>query len=102
MAQSVKCPTLGFGSGHDLMVHEIKPRIGICADSTEPAWDSHFLSLSAPPPSNTYIHTYIKLKKTQKTNRWYAELGPWALVCQHQGRQHAQEMYPGTERGQES
>ena len=23
--QSVKCPTLDFGSGHDLMVHEIEP-----------------------------------------------------------------------------
>ena len=36
----VKLPTLGFHSGHDLMIFKI------CADSTEPAWDS----LSAPPP----------------------------------------------------
>ena len=27
MAQSVKCPTLGFGSGHDLTVRGIKPRV---------------------------------------------------------------------------
>ena len=47
MAQSVKCLTLGFGSGHDLMVHGIKPRVGLCADGVEPAWD--FLSSSALP-----------------------------------------------------
>ena len=29
VAQVVKCPILDFGSGHDLMVHEIKPHIGL-------------------------------------------------------------------------
>ena len=48
VAQSVKCLTLDFGSGHDLTVHEIKPCIGLCTDSPEPAWDS--LSLSLPLP----------------------------------------------------
>ena len=38
-----------FGSGHDLMVHEFEPFIGLCADSVEPAWDSVSRSLSAPP-----------------------------------------------------
>ena len=28
MAQSFKCPTLGFGSGHDLVVHEFEPVSG--------------------------------------------------------------------------
>ena len=28
MAQSVKCPTLGLGSGHDLTVHEFKSHVG--------------------------------------------------------------------------
>ena len=37
-------PTLGFGSGHDLMVCEFEPCIGVCAGSVEPAWDS----LSSP------------------------------------------------------
>ena len=37
MAQSVKCPTLDFGSGHDLTVGEIKPCIRLCGDSAEPA-----------------------------------------------------------------
>ena len=44
MAQSVKHPTLDFGSGHDLTVHEFEPHIG-AVDSAGPAWDS----LSAPP-----------------------------------------------------
>ena len=46
MAQSVKRPSLGLGSGHDLTVHEFEPRIGLCADSVDPAWDS--LSLPLP------------------------------------------------------
>ena len=40
MAQSVKCLSLDFGSGHDLMVCEFEPRVGLCADSVESAWDS--------------------------------------------------------------
>ena len=46
---SVKCQTLGFHSGHDLMVHEIKPQVGLCADSKGPAWDS-LSSLCPSPP----------------------------------------------------
>ena len=46
VAQSVKCLTLGFSSGHDLRVFGIGPHIGLCADSAEPAWDSPPLSLS--------------------------------------------------------
>ena len=29
MSESVKLPTLGFSSGHDLAVREIEPRIGL-------------------------------------------------------------------------
>ena len=50
VAQWVKCSTLDFGLGHDLMVPEFRPGIGLCADSAEPAWDSVFPSLSAPFP----------------------------------------------------
>ena len=63
MAQLVKCLTLDFGSGHNLMVqelepcdfgsghdlimvHELEPRVGLCVDSMEPAWDSLSLPLS--------------------------------------------------------
>ena len=42
--QSVKRPTLGSSQ-----VREIKPHIGLCADSSEPSWDS-LSPLSAPPP----------------------------------------------------
>ena len=49
MAQSVKQPTLDFGSGCDLMVREIEPHVGLCANSVEPAWDSLSLSFSLSP-----------------------------------------------------
>ena len=48
MAQSVKCPTLDFGSGHDLTVCEFEPCVTFCTDSAEPAWDSLSSSLSLP------------------------------------------------------
>ena len=41
--------TLDFSSGHDLTVREIKPCVGLCADSTEPASDSVSLSLCPSP-----------------------------------------------------
>ena len=47
VVQSVKCPTLGFSSGHDLMVREFKPHVRLCADSVEHAWDSLSPFLSA-------------------------------------------------------
>ena len=54
MAQLVKCLTLGFSSGRDLMVHEIEPHVELHVVGMEPAWDSlplplpclHFLSHS--------------------------------------------------------
>ena len=46
MAQLVKHPPLGFGSGHDLMVCEFEPRVGLCAHNVDPAWDSQSLRLS--------------------------------------------------------
>ena len=48
MAQSVKRLSLDFGSGHDLTAREFEPHIGLCTDSTEPAWGSLSPSLSAP------------------------------------------------------
>ena len=38
-------PTDDFGTGHDLMVHEIRPHIELCTDSAKAAWDSLSLSL---------------------------------------------------------
>ena len=48
MAYSVDFPTLDFGSGHDFMVCEFEPCIGLHTDSVQAAWDS-LSPLSAPP-----------------------------------------------------
>ena len=48
-AQSVKGQTLDLGSGHDLMVHGIEPRMGLYGNGTEPAWNSLSLSLDPYP-----------------------------------------------------
>ena len=50
VVQLVKCLTLDFSLGHDLMGHGIEPSIGLCADSMETAWDSLSPSLSLPLP----------------------------------------------------
>ena len=47
-AHLVKRPALVFGSGYDLTVHGIEPRVGLCADRAEPTWNSLSLPLSAP------------------------------------------------------
>ena len=51
MAQSVNCLTLDFSSGHDLVVREIEPHVGLYADSTS-LLGILSLALSAPPPQN--------------------------------------------------
>ena len=65
MAQSVKCLTLDFGSGHDFTVWEMEPSITLRTDRAEPVWDSLFslslsLSLSAPP----LLALFLKLNKS--------------------------------------
>ena len=47
MVQSVERPTLDSGSGHDLVVGEFQTHVGLCADSSKPAWES--VSHSVPP-----------------------------------------------------
>ena len=47
---SVKHQTLDFSSGHDLPVPEIRPCVGLHADSAEPAWDSLSLASLWPTP----------------------------------------------------
>ena len=59
VAQSVKGPTLDFGSGHDYTVHGIEPHIKLCANSAEPAWDS--LSPSAPLPCSFSVSLSLKI-----------------------------------------
>ena len=62
VAQSVKRPTLDFGSGHDFMVCSFEPHAGLCTDSLE---FSLSLPLLAPVSQNKY-----KLKK----NSWNFEI----------------------------
>ena len=64
VAQSVKCLTLDFGSGHGLMIHGFQPHTGLHTNSAEPAWDSLslFLSLFTLPP--TCVHAFsLKINK---------------------------------------
>ena len=46
--------TLDLGSGHDLTVYGFEPRVGLCADSVEPVWNSLSPSLC---PSPTHMST---------------------------------------------
>ena len=46
MVQLVKHPTLDFGSGHDLAVCGIEPRVGCCSESVELAWVSLSLKIN--------------------------------------------------------
>ena len=62
VAPSVKCPTFGFGSGHDLTVSGFEPLIGLCTDSTEPAWDSLSPSLFATTCADTLSRLSLSLK----------------------------------------
>ena len=59
VAQSVKCPTLDFGSGHDLTVMGSSPMSGSVL--AVPAWDFLSLALSFCP-SPTCTHTYTLSK----------------------------------------
>ena len=59
MAQSGKRPTLGFGSGHDLTVRGIEPRVGL---HTEYGACLEF-SLSAPPLLTHTLSLSLKINK---------------------------------------
>ena len=63
VAQSVMHLTLGFGSGHDLIVCGINPCVRVHADSAEPAWDSLSPSLSAPPLLMLALSLFLSQKK---------------------------------------
>ena len=62
VAQSVRSPTPGFGSGRDLTVCEFKPHIGPCADGMEPAWDSLSPSFSLCPSQAHSLGLSLKNK----------------------------------------
>ena len=60
----VKHLTLGFGSGHDLTVHEFKSRAGLHNDDAEPDWDSLSPLLSLPFPALS-----LKIKRNNKLKK---------------------------------
>ena len=81
VAQSVKCSTLDFSSGHDLTFGEIEPHVGLDTVSREPAWDSLSSSLSLPLScSHSCVHVHmLSLKintprKKGKENRTFCFL----------------------------
>ena len=60
----VKCPTLGFRSGHDLLVLEFEPRVGLCADGVEPVWGS------LSPPLSLLLSLLPCLLSLSKKNKY--------------------------------
>ena len=64
VAQSFKCPTLGFGSGYDLTIPEIEPHVWLCTVSAETAQECLFPSLSALPPLS--LSLFLKINKLNK------------------------------------
>ena len=78
MAQSIKCLTLDFGSGRDLMVHEFEAHIGLHAGSVEPAWNSLFLSLPLPAHSVSLLREERKReRKRRKDPPLWEKLKHW-------------------------
>ena len=75
VAQSVKWMTLGFGSGHDLTVHELKPYIGLCGDSEKAAWDSLSLPVCLPLPALSLSLKINKLKNINNHSKKYFYAG---------------------------
>ena len=63
MAQSIKCPTLAFGSSRDLAVRGIEPRVGLCTVSLRFSLSlSLSLSLCPSPPPHFKINKRKKKK----------------------------------------
>ena len=73
MAQSIKRPTLDFGSGHNLMVCEMERRVGFYTDSTARSLLGISLSLSLPftlclSPTHTRSLSLNKSEKKKRRN----------------------------------
>ena len=55
VVRSVKGPTVGFGSGHELMVPGFEPHVGLRAEGVEPAWDSLSIFLCPSPAHSLFL-----------------------------------------------
>ena len=78
VTQSIKRPTLCFGSGHGLTGCGFEPHVWFCNDGMEPAWDSVSYSLlhSASPP--------LMLSLSLKINKWTLKKvcnGSWSILA---------------------
>ena len=63
VAQLVKHPSLDLCPGHDLTVHEFKPRIRLCTNGAEPAWNSVSPSLCPSPACALSLSLSLKINK---------------------------------------
>ena len=59
VAQSIKCLTLHFGSGHDLTIREIEPHVRLCAKQGACLGFSLSLFPSAPLPYSCFLSLKI-------------------------------------------
>ena len=66
MAPLVMRLTLDFSAGRDLAVREIEPRVRLCVDGTEPAWDSLSSPLSAPTALTPVLSLSLSLSLKNK------------------------------------
>ena len=66
MAPLVIHLTLDLGSGHEVTFHEFEPHVGLCTDSTEPAWDSLSVSLSLGPSPTCVLARSLSLSLSLK------------------------------------
>ena len=71
MVQSVKRPTLDFGSGHDLTVCGIEPHTGLHADSARSLLLILSLRLSMPLPCLGLL--FLKVNKLKKIKNLWSE-----------------------------
>ena len=68
VAHSVERLTLDFSSGHDLIAREIEPHVGLCADSTEPAWDSLSSSFTVPVLAHAHVLSHTRSLSVSLSN----------------------------------
>ena len=75
MAQSIKHPTLDFGSGHDLTVHEFKPH-ELMGRAVQSPLGILSLSLSLCPSLLTLSPLLSKQIKKKDTSGWFRTIHP--------------------------
>ena len=80
VAQLVKHPTLDFGSGHSLIVHGLKPHVGLCADSARTCLGfslpltlplSFFLSKQRNKQTTTTTTTTYSKEIKERSLQWH-------------------------------